>query len=187
MKAIAAVALAVAACSGGATTPKVPDDNAGDIRVVDAGPSRTGDSYAYVTERPLAIVGMAEARGMSDEVAKRVADLIADRLDVCATEQAAANKLIDGGVRVVAIVDKGGAVTVARDNVKIDPEAATGNALLCVVAPIMQLAFPPTMSPSQRGFAIEAMWGRAIPHSKPTSKAPRAKPVAPPVAPPVTR
>ena len=169
---LVSLARALVACSGATTTAKPPDDNAGDIRVVDAGSGKS-DSYAYVTERPLAIVGLAEARGMSDELAKRVADVIADRLDVCATEQASANKLVDGAVRVVAIVDKGGVV--AGTSVKVDPEAATGNALLCVVAPIKQLTFPPTTSASQRGFAVEAMWGRAIPHSKPA----RAPAVAP--------
>jgi hypothetical protein len=166
-----ALFLATLACSGTSTAPKVPDDNAGDIRVADAGArAASGESYAYVTERPLAIVGLAEARGMSDELAKRAADVIADRLDVCATEQASANKLVDGAARIVAIIDKGGAVT--GTNVKVDPEAATGNALLCVVSPIKQLTFPPTDSSSQRGFAVEAMWGRGIPHSKPTAKPP---------------
>lgn len=156
----------VAACSPGVDTR--PPDNAGDIRVVDAGAQKSkGDrDYEYVTERPLAVVALAESRGMSADLAHAAVDRVADALDVCATEQATAGKLVDGASRVIAIVAPDGSV--AGVNVTFsEGSGVAANGVLCFVAPIKSLTFPPTTSTAQRGLAVEAVWGRDVPHSKP--------------------
>jgi hypothetical protein len=160
------VVLAAAACSP--STDARPPDNAGDIRVVDAGASKArGDDYEYVSERPLAIVALAESRGMTADLAHAAVDRVADALDVCATEQASAGKLADGASRIIAVVAQDG--TISGTNVTVSPpeSGVQANALLCLVAPVRSLTFPPTTSTTQRAIAIEALWGRDVPHSKP--------------------
>jgi hypothetical protein len=164
---VLSLSLVFAACSP--STDTKPPDNAGDIRVTDAGTPRKarGDDYEYVTERPLAIVALAEARGLPSDVARSAVDRIADALDVCATEQASAGKLTDGASRIIAVVAQDG--TISGTNVTVSPpeSGVQANALLCLVAPVRSLSFPPTTSTAQRALAIEAMWGRDVPHSKP--------------------
>lgn len=165
MRAVSSLSLLVVACSPGVDTR--PPDNAGDIRVVDASAPKTGPrDYDYVTERPLAVVALAEARGMSPELAHAAIDRVADALDVCATEQASAGKLVDGASRVIAIVAPDGSI--AGVNVTFsEGDGVARNGVLCFVAPIKSLTFPPTTSTAQRGLAVEAVWGRDVPHSKP--------------------
>lgn len=161
--------LLLCACSP-APDARAPD-NAGDIRVVDGGSNapKTGAherDYDYVAERPLAVVALAEARGLSADVAHAAVDRVADALDVCATEQATAGKLADGASRVLAIVAQDGSVSGV--NVTFSSGAGVAaNGVLCFVAPIRSLVFPPTTSNDQRGIAVEAVWGRDVPHSKP--------------------
>jgi hypothetical protein len=152
-----AVALSSATACAGPKTPEPANDNP-DYVVADAGPAP--DSYVYVAKRPLAIVGLAEARGMDDVQAKATVDKIADILDACATEQARAGQLADGAARVVAIVGPGG--TVEGTNVSLAPGGAVAaNALLCLDSPVKLLTFPPSKV-ERRGFAIEAVWGQKL-------------------------
>src|SRR5262249_11265894 len=111
-RALAGLIVALSACAGANAREESAEKlGPGDIVVRDAAaPSTSENTYEYTTERPFAIVGLAEARGMPKEIARAAVDRIADTLDVCATEQARAGKLVDGASRVVAIVGKDGAV-----------------------------------------------------------------------------
>jgi hypothetical protein len=155
----------VGACSP--STDARPPDNAGDIRVVDASaPKGGGGDYEYISERPLAVVALAESRGMTPELAHAAVDRVADSLDVCATAQASAGKLVDGASRIIAIVGQDGAISGTNVTVSPPESGVQANALLCLVAPVRSLTFPPTTSTAQRALAIEAIWGRDVPHSK---------------------
>jgi hypothetical protein len=129
-------------------------------------PTAGGEGYVHVARRPLAIVGLAEARGMSNDVAFRVVDHLADALDSCATDLGRQGKLVDGAARVVAMIGADGAVSGL--NVKLAPGAAVeANALLCLVTPLKLTTFDPAASAGDgdgksRGLAIEATWGPRV-------------------------
>jgi hypothetical protein len=118
-------------------------------------------TYAYVARRPHGIVGLAEARGIVEEVAERAVDRLADELERCAVRLAEGGQLAEGAARVVAYVDENGAV--GKPLVKASPGAGVvQNALVCIVSPMRLLGFPPAAADAgaaQRGIAIEARWG----------------------------
>ncbi len=120
-----------------------------------------GEDYVHVARRPLGVIGLAEARGLSNDVAARAVDHLADALDSCATELGRQGKLVDGAARIVAMVGSDGAVSGL--NVKLAPGAAVAaNALLCLVTPLKLTTFDVADAGSTRGFAIEASWGPRV-------------------------
>jgi hypothetical protein len=152
------VALTACASAGGGGRDVVPESH--DVQVADAGPAPTSQGYDYVARRPLAIVGLAEARGIDPEVARAAIDRVADALDTCAKEQAQRGALTSGAARVVAEIDERGLVS--GTNVKIDPgPGVVTTAVACFVAPMKMLVFPPTDGgAARRGIAVEALWGQ---------------------------
>jgi hypothetical protein len=147
-------------CAGGAGEGDL-DTHPGwrEVRVTDPGagdPSAQG--YEYVARRPLAVVALAEARGLDPRAARLAIDRLADALDTCATEEGRKGSLVSGAARLVAqIADDG---SVAQTSLRVDP--GTGvlqNAVLCLVAPAKMLAFGPSDA-GARGMAIEALWGK---------------------------
>jgi hypothetical protein len=164
---VALAGLALVACgAGGDTDHPLAPDGAGDIRVYDAGAQRAPGSYDYVAQRPLAIVGLAEGRGLSKDVADATVDTIADALDGCAKRLEGEGKLASGAARVVAIIDKGGMIAGMKPTFSAGG-AVEANAILCLVAPMKQLTFAPTSDDAQRGIAIEATWGADVPKGAP--------------------
>jgi hypothetical protein len=148
-------------CTPSGVRDVVPESH--DIRVVDAGPvSEDTRGYEYIARRPLALVALAEARGIAPEVARAAVDRLADALDACITERAQKNSHLEGAARVVAPVEQRG--TVGAPSVRIDPgEGVAESAVVCLVAPVRLLTFPP-VDAGVRGIAIEALWGRIVPH-----------------------
>lgn len=140
-------------CASGGPRDVVPDTH--DVRTT----QNTGDSYVYVAKRPLGSVGLAEARGVSEEDGKRAVDKLAEALDACARSQASQGKLAGGAARIVADVDDGGFV--GPPKVTLSPGAASqANAILCLVAPFRALQFSPREADAgARGIALEATWG----------------------------
>jgi hypothetical protein len=131
-----------------------------------ASPAPSEDAYVHVARRPLAVIGLAEARGMTNDIASRAVDHLADALDSCATDLGRQGKLVDGAARIVAMVGADGAVSGL--NVKLAPgSAVAANALLCLVTPLKLTTFDPGAAgdAAQRGFAIEATWGPKVAHS----------------------
>jgi hypothetical protein len=159
VRAFPLVSVALFACGAGGDAERadVPDGT-GDIRVYDAGAARAPGSYDYVAQRPFAIVGLAEARGLTKDVANATVDKIADVLDGCAKRLDGAGKLTSGAARVVAIIDKAGMVAGMKPTFSAGG-GVEANAILCLVAPMKQLTFDPTSDDAQRGLAIEATWG----------------------------
>ena len=150
-----AASLATAACAGGGRDV-VPEsrDVVTDTRAAPQG----AQGYEYVARRPLAVVALAEARGLESITAHAAVDRLADRLDACITDLARAGGSVEGAARVVAKIDPSGAV--AATQVRVDPGAASAsNAVVCLVAPMKLLTFPPADADG-RGIAIEAIWGR---------------------------
>ena len=99
--------------------------------------------------------------GSIRQVAQAAVDRLADALDTCATDEGRKGTLVDGAARVVAQIDEKG--NIAGTSVKVDPGAGVAQmAVLCLVAPIRMLTFPPADA-GPRGFAVEALWGRVIP------------------------
>jgi hypothetical protein len=118
--------------------------------------------YDYVARRPLAVVALAEARGLDPAVARLAVDRLADALDACATERGRAAGALDGAARVVAQIAPNG--TVAGTNLRVDPGTGVAeSAALCLVAPLRMLTFPPVDAGGARGIAVEALWGKVIP------------------------
>ncbi len=151
-----AIVLLLAACGSGRDV--VPESH--DVRTAADVPSAkqpsSGDAYEYVARRPLGTVALAEARGLSRELSSATIDRLADTLQSCAADLQMRGKLVSGAVRVVAQIGPDGLVTGV--NVKVAP-GATANALICVIAPVKLLTFPPSDGDAGvRGMAIEVAW-----------------------------
>lgn len=148
-------AVAALACSPG------PRDVAGenrDVRVVageaDAGP---GDAYAHVARRPRAVVALAESRHMRADEARAFTERLADDVEACASRLEERGELVDGAARIVAIAGPRG--TAEGLNVRLAPGGAVAqNALLCLLAPLRALPFPPSTDGQQGGLALEVTW-----------------------------
>ena len=151
-------------CAGGPARDSIPQSR--DVRVLDAGLSSPPSSqgYEYVAKRPLAMVALAEARGISPEVAREAIDRIADALDACATDQQRQGAAAEGAARVVAAVEPDGSV--GPPTVRVDPgEGVARSAIVCFVAPVRLLRFPP-VDAGARGIAVEALWGTLVAREK---------------------
>jgi hypothetical protein len=123
-------------------------------------PGRGAEGYEYVARRPLAVVALAEARGVAMVTARAAVDRLADRLDACVTEERRNGEPVEGAARVIVQINDGG--DVAATSVRVDPESgAASTAIVCLVAPAKLLTFPPAAGGS-RGIAIEALWGRVL-------------------------
>jgi hypothetical protein len=138
-----------------------------DVRVVDGG-AADSQGYEYVAKRPLAVVALAEARGIDAAVARAAMDRLADEMDACATEEGRRGTLVEGAARVVAQIDDGGIV--AGTSMRVNPGAGVAQeAVVCFLAPVKMLIFPPVdgrtaASPgAARGMAVEAIWGKVVP------------------------
>jgi hypothetical protein len=156
---VLALALAFTAACGGGGRDVVQESR--DV-VADGGTSgQAPEGYEYVARRPLAVVALAEGRGLDPATAHAAIEHLADRLDACVTDQGHAGAPVDGAARVVARIDATG--NVAATQVRIDPGASgASSAVLCLVAPLKLLTFPPGEG-DNRGLAIEAIWGRVLP------------------------
>jgi hypothetical protein len=153
---------AVTAC-GGSTRDVVPVSR--DVVTDNPAPGRGDQGYEYVARRPLAVVALAEARGVEPLTARAAIDRLADRLDACVTEEGRKGAPVEGAARVVAQIGATGEVT--GTSVRIDPSTSgASSAVLCLVAPTKLLAFPPGTADG-RGIAIEAIWGRVVPGPAP--------------------
>ena len=157
---LALVSLASLSCAGGAGEGD-PEAHPGwrEVRVTDPAPTGPGgQGYEYVARRPLAVVALAEARGVDPLAARAAIDRLADALDTCATEEGRKGTLASGAARLVAqIADDG---SVAQTSLRVDPGAGVlQNAVVCLVAPAKMLSFGQTDA-GARGIAIEAIWGK---------------------------
>jgi hypothetical protein len=160
MRGVVALVLLSCAGSGGEGHDVVPPSH--DVRVTgDDGSGPSAQGYEYVAKRPLAVVALAEARGLDATTAHAVVDRLADALDTCVTDQGRKGRLVDGAARVAVQIDDSGSI--AGSSVKFDPGPGVAeNAALCFVAPVKMLTFPPADA-GARGLAVEAIWGRVIP------------------------
>ena len=146
--------------AGGEGHDVVPPSHDVQVRAAD-GTAPSSQGYEYVARRPLGVVALAEARGLDPQVAHAAVDRLADALDTCATDQGRKGALVDGAARVAVQLDDSG--NIAGTTVRFDPGPGVAeNAVLCFVAPVKRLTFPPTDA-GARGFAVEALWGRVIP------------------------
>jgi hypothetical protein len=149
-----ALGLSLAACSAGPRDAVPPTRDL----VVDAGSSpRSAEGYEYVARRGLAVVALAEGRGLSAATSRAAVDHLADALDTCVTEQGRSGAPPRGAARVVVqIGDDGG---VSNVSLRVDPGGSSAAiALLCLVAPVKLLTFG-AADGAPRGLAIEALWG----------------------------
>jgi hypothetical protein len=136
---------------------------------VDAGAAQPpGDTgYEYIARRPLAVVALAEARGIAPEVARALVNRLADALDACVTEQGRSGAPTQGAARVIAQVAPSGAVQAA--SVRVDPTPGTAQtALLCLVSPANAISLSASDA-GARGLAIEALWGHLAVAREPAS------------------
>jgi hypothetical protein len=144
------------ACAGAADGARDVIPQSRDV-VVDGGAAR-GDpqGYEYVAKRAVAVVALAEARAIPAEYAHAAVDRL---VDACVTERSRNGPLVQGAARIVAQVGGNGAVEATQLRVDPGPGVAE-SALICLVTPARLLVFP-TTDGGARGFAIEALWGRA--------------------------
>jgi hypothetical protein len=154
-------------CTGAAGEQPVVTSKSHDVQVGGGQGERSAQGYDYVAKRPLGVVALAEARGIDADVAHAAIERVADALDACATDEGRKGTLADGAARLVVQIDEKG--NVAGTSLKVDPGPGIAqNAVVCLVAPVRMLSFPPAAS-STRGLAIEALWGRVIPQGGPRS------------------
>lgn len=152
------VALACWSCSASArdVVPASRDE------VVDVSMSaRSSGGYDYIARGPLAVVALAEARGIAAAAAHAAVDRLASALDICVRNRGRQSDPIHGAARVIAQVTPDG--TVAATSLRIDPGSAPVDiAVICLLAPTRMLTFGPTDA-GTRGLAIEAIWGPVTP------------------------
>jgi hypothetical protein len=147
------------ACAGAADSTRDIVPQSRDVVVDAAAPKGDQQDYEYVAKRAVAVVALAEARAIPAEVARAAVDRLADALDACVTERSRHGPLAKGAARLVVQVGNSGAVEAT--NLRIDPGPGVAeSALICLVAPTKLLMFP-AADGEARGFAIEALWGRA--------------------------
>src|SRR5580700_6752615 len=135
------LAMLLPSCAGasGDTHDTIPESH--DVVVTNPGPAGE-QGYDYVARRPLAVVALAEARGLDPVIARAAIDRLADALDTCATDEGRKGTLVNGAARIVMQIDGDGRV--AGTNLRIDPGPGVAqNAVVCLVAPTKMLAFPP--------------------------------------------
>jgi hypothetical protein len=157
--AVVAVAAGVSCAGSGGESHDALREH--DVQVAGRGGAGSSQGYEYVAKRPLAVVALAEARGLDGVVARAAMDRLADALDTCATEQARKGGPADGAARIVAQIEPSG--TVGGTSLKVDPGSGVAEgAVLCIVAPLRMLTFPATDA-GARGLAIEALWGKVVP------------------------
>ncbi len=148
------VSFVLLGCGGGSDV--IPASK--DVIASTPAPAQGAQGYEYVARRPLAVVALAEARGLESVTARAAVERLADRLDACITEASRNGGPVEGAARVIAQIDATGAV--AATQVRIDPgSGGASNAVVCLVAPMKLLTFPPATADG-RGIAIEAIWGR---------------------------
>jgi hypothetical protein len=148
---------AAAACSANARDV-VPESRDTVVVPPAAGSAQPAGGYEYVVRRPLALVALAEARGLPVDAARAAIDHLADALDACVTERSHGEGPASGAARLVAQIDDEGRI--ANTSLRVDPGAGVApTAVMCLVAPARMLTFPPSDA-SARGMAIEALWGR---------------------------
>ncbi len=97
-----------------------------------------------MARRPLAVVALAEARGLESVTARAAVDRLADRLDSCVTDESHQGRVrVEGAARVIAQIGATGDVTATQ--VRIDPGASgASSAVVCLLAPMKLLTFPPS-------------------------------------------
>ena len=153
--------LLLSAAAIGACSPSGPRDVAGESRDVRVDPREAGapaaETYVYIARRPHGVIALAEARNMSDEEAHEIVERLASELEACATRLEAERTLVEGAARIVAVAQPSGPPGL---NVRIAPGGAVAqNALMCLIAPVRAIAFPPATAAGPPGMAIEATWG----------------------------
>ena len=144
------------ACGGGRDV--IPESH--DVRVASgAGRAREEGGYEHVAKRPLAVVGLAEGRGLDPAEGARVTESLADSLDGCARELARSGRLVDGAARIAARISPDGSQEGLA--LRFAPgDAVKANALLCFVAPFKLVSFTASSGEGPaRGIALEATWG----------------------------
>jgi hypothetical protein len=116
------------------------------------------DGYAHVARRARGVVALAEARHARGAVAAAFVERLADELEACAAALEARGELVFGAARIVALAGPQG--TAEGLNVRLAPGGAVAqNALLCVLAPLRALPFPPSTDGVTPGLALEITWG----------------------------
>lgn len=160
--------LAWAACASGSR------DVAGggqDVRIAsgqgapEGAPTPT-EGYAHVARRTRGVVALAEARHARDADATAFVERLADELEACGAALEARGELVEGAARIVALAGPKG--TADALNVRLAPGGAVAqNALLCVLAPLRALPFPPSADGATAGLALEITWGpKPVPSGK---------------------
>jgi hypothetical protein len=104
--------LVAVACGGGAERDVVPETH--DTHGQD-GPAQDLQGYEYVARRPLALVALAEARGVAPAIAHSAVDQLADALDTCVTLRSRSGGHVDGAARIVAAIDDNGRTSQRSD------------------------------------------------------------------------
>jgi hypothetical protein len=156
---LASVAVCGLSCPGPAVRDSVPPST--DVVADAGGQSRSAEGYDYVARRTLAVVALAEARGIEPAVARAAIERLADAVDACASDERRKGAPVQGAARVVAQIDPDGRV--AATAARVDPGAGVAqSAVLCLVAPVRLMLFPPADA-GVRGIAVEALWGRTVP------------------------
>jgi hypothetical protein len=158
--------------------PESQDVHDGVAGAPKVGASAGAGGYEYIAKRPLAVVAVAESRGLPAEVVKNVTERLADSLDVCATRLAGEGRLVPAAARVAAHIGRDGTPEGLALTLTPGP-GPTANALLCFVSPFKLVRFPPSeLDAKARGIALEASWGGAA--TSPPAAAPTLLPPPPP-------
>ena len=112
-------------------------------------------AYSYVARKPLIAVGLADARGVSEEEAHAAIDRLAEAASACLRSRP---NVTSGAARIALPIDPGG-ITGAPD-VTFSPEGAAPIGMLCVLAPLRLSSFSPASADAgERSLTVESAWG----------------------------
>jgi hypothetical protein len=139
-------------------SPSGPRD-ASDPHAHDVVTHEIPEGYEYVVKKPHGVLALAEARGIPKDSARRAMDRLATDFDACLADLERKGTLKPGAARVVVPLGAGGIAGQPLVRVSEGPDT-TATTILCIVAPVKMLAFPPA-SPTEAGapgMAIEATW-----------------------------
>jgi hypothetical protein len=148
----AGVALLLLATACAAGPHDVLDGTSGGHVVDDGGARPAG--YAYVARRPLVAVGLAAAKGLTDDETHRVVDRLADEASACFKRTA---NLAVGAARIELPIDDGG--TTGTPAMTFSPPASAALGMVCLLAPMRLTTFAPGAT---RSITIEAAWGNDV-------------------------
>src|SRR5215469_16784652 len=110
MRGVAVALLAAAGACSANSRDVVPESRDTVVVPPPSASAQAAGGYEYVARRPLAVVALAEARGLPADDVRAAIDHLADALDACVTERSRGERPTPGAARLLAQIDDQGRI-----------------------------------------------------------------------------